>query len=180
MVLKIGLLFGSLFRFQYDITTVKEAFCCCFGVCYQPVSLPCHLVPRFQTPLVKRRVSVVSKYYILSKLRLLVDLWTRTPDCWSCKNSSTWVLSDPSDGNMIESLTFVLQKPISWKIRSNRKWVMCLICQLAATLPFLDHRMVLPLLPIEQPEAECREKIYPIGNSLFSYCITCLTSFTSP
>lgn len=147
---------------------MKEAFVVVdvvvvWGVCCQPVSLPCHLMPQFQTPRVKRRVSVVSKYYSLSKFCLFFGLRTRTLACWSCKNSSTWVLSDPYNENMVESLTSVLQKPISWKIWSNRKWVMCLTCHLAATAPFLDCRIVLPLFPLQQPESECREKIHPKG-----------------
>lgn len=69
---------------------------------------------------------------ILSKFCLLVDLWTKTLDYWGCKNSSTCVPLGPSDENTIEFPTFVLQKPISWKILSSRRrWVMC---YLAATI----------------------------------------------
>lgn len=111
-----------------------------------------------------------------SKFCLLIDLWTRTLDCWS-RNSSTWELDDK---NTMEFLTFVLQKPICWKILSRRKWVMCLTYYLASATPFSGCRKVLFLLPLELPKSEdCGEKMYPKGQFPFFPCITRLKSFTS-
>lgn len=146
------------------------------GVCCQPVSLPCHSMPQFQSPHVKIKRFCGVKMVILSKFCLLIDLWTRTLDCWS-RNSSSWELDDK---NTMEFLTFVLQTPICWKILSRRKWVMCLIYYLASATPFSGCRKVLFLLPLELPKSEdCGEKMYPKGQFPFFPCITRLKSFTS-
>lgn len=95
------------------------------------------------------------KNTLLSKFCLFIDPWTRTLDCWSCRNLSTWVL--------IELLRQEYDRiPYLGAAETN-----LLKNSRQQKMGYVPHLRVLPLLPQEQPESEvCGEKCVQKKSSL--------------